>query len=57
MQNIEMVNPIIIRRYYHKKDMSFPKFIISLVMVLVFGTYFIIYVDNIKYLKTFIISP
>jgi hypothetical protein len=57
MQNIEMVNPIIIRRYHHKKDMSFPKFIISLVMVLVFGTYFIIYVDSIKYLKTFIINP
>ena len=51
MQNIEMVNPIIIRRYHKKRDMSFNKFIISLVMVLEMGTYFCIYATNLKQLK------
>ena len=46
-----MVNPIIIRRYHHKNDMSFPKFIISLVIVLAMGTYFCIYATNLKQLK------
>ena len=51
MQNIEMINPIIIRRYHRKRDMSFNKFIISLVMVLAMGTYFCIYATNLKQLK------
>ena len=51
MQNIEMVNPIIIRRYHKKRDMSFNKFIISLVTVLAIGTYFCIYATNLKQLK------
>jgi hypothetical protein len=50
MQNIEIINPIIIRKY-HKRDMQFNKFIISLVMVLVLGTYFCIYATNLKRLK------
>ena len=54
MQDIQMVNPVIIRRYHKKRDMSFPKFIISLVMVLAFGTYFSIYATN---LKKLIINP
>ena len=45
MQNIELINPI---RYHKKENMRFNKFIISLVMVLVFGTYFHIYVTNFK---------
>jgi hypothetical protein len=51
MQNIEMINPIIIRRYHRKGDMSFNKFIISLVIVLAMGTYFCIYATNLKQLK------
>jgi hypothetical protein len=49
MQNIEMINPIIIRRYHRKRDMSFNKFII--VIVLAMGTYFCIYATNLKQLK------
>ena len=51
MQNIEMVNPIIIRRYHKKGDMPFNKFIISLVVVLGMGIYFHIYATNLKQLK------
>jgi hypothetical protein len=50
MQNIEIISPI---RYHKKENMRFNKFIISLVMVLVFGIYFNIYITN---LKTLIIN-
>ena len=49
-----MVNLVIYTRYYKKQNMSFPKFIISLVMALAFGTYFYIYATNYKNL---IINP